>query len=334
MAKNKRRLKCPLFIAIALSMAIAGGYYVYDTYFKAPAVATVETVAEAEAPEEVAEAGENIPAPTITPESTSTPTPEITPEVTEAETSEEEAVEEEEKESYWDYTPLTIEPGTVTQYVAWNDNPARSPYYRNSNVRPLSTDYPYKTVDGSYFDNSLFIGDSRIAGLHDYSGWENATFAYKVGLTVYDMMTAEIRTGSGKSTVLDVLGSRQFENIYIMIGINELGTGTVSDFSAQYRQCLEIIRTLQPKARIIIMGIMFETTAYSDADDVYNNDNINAKNSAIAGYANGKDIFYLDMNPAVCDETNGLREDISFDGVHLTAKYYYLWTDFMLSHAY
>ena len=110
--------------------------------------------------------------------------------------------------------------------------------------------------------------------------------------------------------------------------------GTVSDFASAYEEKLKIIRELQPDARIIIMAIMFETTDYSENETVYNNDNINAKNAAIAKLANGKDIFFLDMNPAVTDETGGLRSDISFDGVHMTAKYYYLWTDFMYAHGY
>lgn len=148
------------------------------------------------------------------------------------------------------------------------------------------------------------------------------------------MMSETLNTNDGKCTLSEVLENYTFDNIYIMIGINELGSGTVSDFADKYKENLETIRSLQQDARIIILGIMYVTKEYSDSSDVYNNDNINAKNAAIASFANGTDIFYLDMNPAVVDENMALREDISFDGVHLIAKYYYLWTDFMCSHGY
>ena len=222
----------------------------------------------------------------------------------------------------------------AVEFVPWNDNPARSPYYKNPGVRPLSSKYEYKDVDADYFATSLFIGDSRIEGLHDYSGWDKAYFAYKTGLSVFNMMSETLNTNDGKCTLSEVLENYTFDNIYIMIGINELGSGTVSDFANKYKENLETIRSLQQDARIIILGIMYVTKEYSDSSDVYNNDNINAKNAAIASFANGTDIFYLDMNPAVVDENMALREDISFDGVHLIAKYYYLWTDFMCSHGY
>ena len=222
----------------------------------------------------------------------------------------------------------------AVEFVPWNDNPARSPYYKNPGVRPLSSKYEYKDVDADYFATSLFIGDSRIEGLHDYSGWDKAYFAYKTGLSVFNMMSETLNTNDGKCTLSEVLENYTFDNIYIMIGINELGSGTVSDFADKYKENLETIRSLQQDARIIILGIMYVTKEYSDSSDVYNNDNINAKNAAIASFANGTDIFYLDMNPAVVDENMALREDISLDGVHLIAKYYYLWTDFMCSHGY
>lgn len=229
--------------------------------------------------------------------------------------------------------PFSIDDGTITRYVKWNDNAARSRYYTNIGIRPVSTAYDYKTVDNEYYKNSIFIGDSRMQGLHDYSGWENVTFCYKVGLNVYTMMTAQIRTNEGKSTVPEMLSARQYENVYIMLGINELGIGVPSNFAEEYQKNIDEVRKLQPNARIIIMGIMFEAAEYSDKEAVYNNDNINARNAAIAKLANGEDIFYLDMNPAV-SEGGALIPDITFDGVHLLAKHYHLLTEFMYGHGY
>ena len=82
------------------------------------------------------------------------------------------------------------------------------------------------------------------------------------------------------------------------------------------------------------MGIMFVTNGYDRNPAVFNNDNVNSKNVAISRYANGRTIYYLDMNPAVEDENHALNSDYTFDGVHLTAQYYNLWRGFMCSHAY
>lgn len=231
--------------------------------------------------------------------------------------------------------PYDVYDDTVTQYVAWNDNRTRSYYYENMPIRPVSNAYPYKKVTPDYYKDSLFIGDSRMKGFSDYNEWEEGTYIYKVGLNVFNMMNTTVQMRTGKTKVLDELTARQYENVYLCIGINELGSGTPEMFGDKYAEILGIIRENQPDARIIIMSIMYETPSYSDSQDVYNNDNINAKNVVISRLANGKDIFYLDVNPAIADDSRmALNESYSFDGVHMAAKYYYLWADYMLTHAY
>ena len=56
-------------------------------------------------------------------------------------------------------------------------------------------------------------------------------------------------------------------------------------------------------------------------------------NTAVSTLANGRDIFYIDMNSAVCDENGNVRPELSNDGVHLTASSYELWHQFLLQNA-
>ena len=98
------------------------------------------------------------------------------------------------------------------------------------------------------------------------------------------------------------------------------------------RVAIDEIRELQPGAVIFIQGIMYVSDDYSKAHDIVNNDNIIDKNNHIAALANGVDIFYLDMNPAITDDSGYLDPDLTWDGVHLQAQYYSLWVDFLKSH--
>ena len=43
--------------------------------------------------------------------------------------------------------------------------------------------------------------------------------------------------------------------------------------------------------------------------------------------ANNQDIFYLEVNDAVCDANGDLVTEYTFDQIHLKAKYYQLWKD-------
>lgn len=224
--------------------------------------------------------------------------------------------------------------GYETAFLTVEMRKAKSAYYSDNDKIALSTDCPYETVDDSYFEDSVFIGDSRIAGFSDYAG-VGAECLYKEGLTVYGMFEEKVNSKKGKSTTLKkALQKKQYKNIYIMIGINELGYKTTEKFKEKYQENIEKIKKIQPESRVIILGIMKVTKEYSDRSKVFNNDNIDDKNRAIAELANGKDIFYLDMNPSVTDEAGNIVEDYTWDGVHLKAEYYELWADFMREHGY
>lgn len=223
--------------------------------------------------------------------------------------------------------------GSPTQYVEREKKEPRSPYYDDPGKTALTTDYAYEQVDKSYFDDALFVGDSRIEGMCLYSGLDNADFGYKEGLTVYDLMTAELYDSKNSlATLMETLSKKSYGKIFMMIGINELGKKTTQDYALQYKANLEQIRTLQPNAKIFIMGIMNVSSEYSESNDVFNNDNINSKNVAIAGLANGMDAFYFDINPIISDEQGGIKEEYTWDGIHLKAQYYNLITDFLMEH--
>mgnify|MGYP000274996574 CR=1 FL=1 len=137
---------------------------------------------------------------------------------------------------------------------------------------------------------------------------------------------------SSSVEVQTALSQRWYGKIFIMVGVNELGDKTPEEYAQAYANNIERIRELQPDASIFIMGMMHVTTGYSDASDVFNNDNIDNRNTAAAGLADGEMVFYLDMNECVGDECGGVREEYSYDGVHLKAEYYKLWTEWMKAH--
>lgn len=223
--------------------------------------------------------------------------------------------------------------GSPTQYIPRKKKKPRSPYYDDPGKTALTTDYAYEMVDKSYFDDALFVGDSRIEGMCLYSGLDNADFNYRQGLTVYDLMTEKLLDAENKQETLKVtLSKKQYGKIFMMIGINELGKKTTQDYAMQYKANLEQIRALQPNAEIFIMGIMNVSSEYSESNDVFNNDNINSKNVAIAGLANGIDTFYFDINPVISDEMGGIKKEYTWDGIHLKAQYYNLVTEFLMEH--
>ncbi len=223
-----------------------------------------------------------------------------------------------------------------TTYITVPMRTARSAYYDDNNRVAQTTNYNYITVNTDYFNDAAFIGDSRIEGLHDYGTLHTKTtadFYYKDGISIWDLMDKTMANGE---TVPIALASKQYKKIFLMCGVNELGSGYAKDYQAQYKKVLDEIQELQPNAVIFVMGMMHVTQSYADSSDVYNNDNVDCRNALVAEYADGQHIFYLDMNTCVCDMDGdvpmGVKADYSNDGIHLLAQYYSLWEAYLLQH--
>ena len=195
----------------------------------------------------------------------------------------------------------------------------------------------YHTVDDSYFDDAVFIGDSRTVGMYEYGGLEEtSTFYASTGLTIYKMFDSAIVSVPGqkkKITVEEALSEKQFAKIYLMIGINEMGTGTVESFIKAYGEAVQHLQQLQPDAVIYLQAIMKVTAERSGQGDYITNEGIEARNEEIAKLADDEKIFYLDVNPLICDETGGMVASYTYDGVHLKAQYIPIWLDFLKEHA-
>lgn len=196
--------------------------------------------------------------------------------------------------------------------------------------------YAFQAVTEDYFNDAVFIGDSRTVGMFEYGGIEErADFFAKISLTIYDVFTDTVgkdeETGK-KITVEEALQKKQYGKVYLMLGINELGTGTVDSFMEEYRKVVTRLQELQPEAVIFVEGIMRVTGSKNEADPIFNNTNINLRNDEIAKLADNKNIFYIDVNEVVCDEEGNLNSDYTTDEIHLKAKYYENWKQFLLEH--
>ena len=75
--------------------------------------------------------------------------------------------------------------------------------------QPEEPDWYFGAAPEGYFDDALFIGDSRTVGLSEYGGLDQSTFYCSTGLTIYRMFTSDIVKVPGskkKITVEEALG--------------------------------------------------------------------------------------------------------------------------------
>ncbi|MDR2889957.1 MAG: GDSL-type esterase/lipase family protein [Lachnospiraceae bacterium] len=191
-------------------------------------------------------------------------------------------------------------------------------------------EYQFTPVQEDYFDDALFIGDSRTVGLRDYSSLaEHADFLCETALTVYGLLEYEI---GKEATLVEKLEAKDYGKIYLSVGINELGRGTTEGYTEKYREVIDTIRQMEPEAIIIIQAVLKVSEEKSNGDAIFNNSNIEARNRAIATLADNQTIFYVDINEAMCTSAGFLREDITHDGVHLLGSYQEETKQFLMAH--
>lgn len=188
-------------------------------------------------------------------------------------------------------------------------------------------------ADLSYFDDALFIGDSRTVGLREYGDLGGAEVVADAGMNVYKIYEKEFVTVSGEKKRLEtILTERQFQKIYLMLGINELGY----DFDrtvSRYEELLAKLREWQPQAKIFLEANLHITGEKSQASPIYTNENIDRFNQAVSRMADGREIFYLDVNELFDDEEGNLSKAYTTDSTHVLGKYYADWVTWILNHA-
>lgn len=193
--------------------------------------------------------------------------------------------------------------------------------------------YSVGTTDKAYFDDSLFIGDSRTVGIAEYGYLENADFFADVSLSVYKVLNKKLPvSGNNRINLETLLTENKYGKVYVMLGINELGYDFENTVK-KYEELLELIRKMQPEAIIYICGNLHVTEKQSLSDEYFNNENINRFNSAIAQLADGENSFYIDVNSVFDDENGNLSEEYCSDEVHVMGRYYTDWCDWLMKQA-
>jgi hypothetical protein len=194
-----------------------------------------------------------------------------------------------------------------------------------------------EAVDETWFDDAVFLGDSRTEGLQLYSGLRDGDFFWRRGMSVFQVNDPEKRyfeVNGIKMTMLEALGQTSYGKVYIMIGVNELGYPAAS-YGKGLRSMIDQVRLLQPDAVIYLQTLppVNEAEALQNNLGSYiNNTNVDAFNQVIVQVAWEKQVALLDVASVYRTEQGDLAADMASDGVHFYRGGYTLWYDYLKTH--
>ena len=196
----------------------------------------------------------------------------------------------------------------------------------------LSADYSMETianVDGQipsgYYNNMLFIGDSRVQALMEYGNAEGMAYFCKEGMNIYDLDDERLDCdGMTGVTLEEVLAAKQYKRIYLMIGLNELGYNLNNNLNKDL-EWVDKIMEAQPDAQLVLCSILHVSSQHAIDYEYENNVNIDYINSGLRMIAEDRGILYLDENPLFDNASGDLDTTYSSDGCHPYASYVKKW---------
>ena len=187
-------------------------------------------------------------------------------------------------------------------------------------------------VEDTYFENIAFLGDSRTQGFQLYSGLKTGAYYTAVGATVESVFTKKVETEAGNMPLLDAMAKQEFDKIYVMLGVNELGWNGTEIYHNQYAKLIDRLREDHPDS-LVVLQTLIPVSAKQEAKKSYvNNTRIAAYNEVIRQLAEEKQCPYVDVAAAMTDEQGCLRSDWTSDGVHLNTKGCKAWLEYLRTH--
>ena len=185
-----------------------------------------------------------------------------------------------------------------------------------------------EAVYDSHFDRSCMIGNSLVEGFLMWSGVTNIRYIYGTGAVVNNVL------GTLDLSPLTLNDPDYFQDIYLMFGLNEVGTD-VNSFVQSYKTLIDYVREHQTKANIYVISVTPVTQEVdADPNEVQSMERINSFNSALKQLCADNNCWYLDIYSMLVDEYGFLSSDYAFagDGKHFEKSGYVAWANYMKTH--
>ena len=193
--------------------------------------------------------------------------------------------------------------------------------------------YHLGPVTEDYWDGVLFIGDSRTEGLKLYAPMAKADYFAGSSFSSYDVLDPSVtssQTGHFDTCTLEqLLSSKNYHAVYIMLGINEIGH-SMDGIQMMHQKLIDKIHELQPGVPIVLQASIRVTKAFSEGKEDFALYRFEALDETLAAMADNKTIFFINGNFMFLDEEGYLDPKYTGDGSHPYAANYETYKNWLM----
>ena len=228
-------------------------------------------------------------------------------------------------------TEETAEPEVVEETV---EEEAYEPVYacRTLDYYDYSSPVPASdTIEDVYFTNVFMGGDSRMGSLYLYSDLQDkgAEIHYVTSLSLWRIYDAYMATA--EAPLYDLMMATSRNNIYLLIGINEIRGADLDAWKTELGNIIHELKDAKPDVHIYLLGC-YHPRYLTDITDEQLAARVDEQNSKMKELAEENHIYYIDSDEGLDDEAGLLREDLTWDGLHLNVEGSQHFADFISQH--
>lgn len=201
------------------------------------------------------------------------------------------------------------------------------------------------TVEDSWFDDAVFVGDSISVRLQLYSTAKNllgdASFLCATSMSPENVLapvtdeSIHPSYNGIKVSVPDGIKLSKAKKVYIMLGVNSLRAG-VDITVRQLKGFIEEVKKILPEAHIFVQSVTPMTKESNINADNLNNTVINEYNGKVRKICDENGWYFINIADAVSDEKGFLRDEYCSDnpdmGIHFNSKAAQVWVDYLKTH--
>lgn len=203
---------------------------------------------------------------------------------------------------------------------------------------PASTDnFIIKEDADTFFEGSVFIGDSVMMGFRNYVMGQpqgflggpdflvSGSFSLRMALARISESSIHPVYQGEQRFIWDSIAMLKAKKAFLFFGLNDIDMAGVEGTCANYAEVVGNIRNASPETEIYIISM----TNVLNGSEVggLNNANIRLLNEKVKEYCETADVQFIDIASFLVDENGGLKQEYCSDGyVHQNAAAYDVWT--------
>lgn len=121
--------------------------------------------------------------------------------------------------------------------------------------------------------------------------------------------------------------------VFLLIGINDISKSIPQDLiAANIRKIVQRIRVESPQTKVYVQSIFPTNNKFSKVAKPYHKQEVvDYVNAASKQTCKELGAEYLDVASVLTDENGKLKEELTYDGLHLLYAGYVVWTDYLKS---